>query len=321
MREAQASARLNHPNIASIYDVGKEGTRYFLVMELINGASLRGLIEANPKGLEPSQALQIAMEVCRALRYAHSHGVVHRDVKPENIMLTEDGTAKLMDFGLARALDKPRMTREGMMIGTPAYMAPENALGKESDARSDIYSLGCVLYEMVSGSPPFRTEDTLKLIYSHIHDTPLPLSRISPEVPALLDAIVRKAMMKNPDGRYQSASDLLRSLEEASKSLERTGGEYKVSPTVSAQEGKRISTPDLRRSLPLIDRENELQSLKNFLDASSRGEGAVVFLTGEAGIGKTRLAEEIRTYATLRGSGPCRGSVWRKSPVFHTLPG
>ncbi len=312
MREAQAAARLTHTNIVSTYDMGKEGHRYFLVMEYVKGTSLRGLLESNnSKGLDLATTVRIASGLCKALTYTHSQGVLHRDIKPENIMITQDGTAKLMDFGLAKALDKPRLTREGIMVGTPAYMAPENALGRESDARSDIYSLGCVLYEMLVGTPPFRSEDSLKTIYSQIHDAPVLPSRVNSLIPAALEAITIKAMMKDPTARFQAASDLLHSLEQVSLATgkEKSEGEQKGLQPHELASSKDIFTPDLRRTLPFIDRESELASLKSLLDATMRGEGAIVFLAGEAGIGKTRLAEELRTYATLRGvrtlSGRC----------------
>ena len=137
LREAQTTARLAHPNIVSIFDMGKEDGRFFLVMECIEGSSLRGIMEqSQSRPLDIQFLLNTSIEFCKALKYAHSKGVLHRDVKPENIMITKDGTAKLMDFGLARALDKPRLTSIGTMVGTPAYMSPENALGKESDERS-----------------------------------------------------------------------------------------------------------------------------------------------------------------------------------------
>ncbi len=313
MREAQSSARLTHPNIVSVYDAGKDKDgRHFLVMEFVEGRSLRELMESfHEKGLKLAVAVRVATDVCKALSYAHSHGILHRDIKPENIMITHDGTAKLMDFGLAKAVDKPRLTREGIMVGTPAYMAPENALGKESDTRSDIYSLGCVLYEMLVGTPPFRSEDSLKTIYSHIHDAPVLPSRVNSLVPAALEAITIKAIMKDPTARFQAASDLLRSLEQVSLATgkEKSEGEEKGLQPHALAPTKNILTPDLRRTLPFIDRESELASLKSLLDATMRGEGCIVFLAGEAGIGKTRLAEELRTYAALRGvrtlSGRC----------------
>jgi serine/threonine protein kinase/tetratricopeptide (TPR) repeat protein len=305
-REAQAAARLTHPNVVSTYDMGKEGNRYFLVMEYVKGTSLGGLMESHrEEGLDPSHAVPIAMDVCRALRYAHSEGVVHRDVKPENIMITQDGTTKLMDFGLARAVDKSRLTKDGMMIGTPAYMAPENALGRESDARTDLYSLGCVLYEMLTGRPPFRTEDSLKLIYSQINDIPVSPSRVNPHIPASLEQIILRLLAKNPNDRFQSAADLLRALEVARQSVEGKAIRGQTSSPISQLESvsrKQIRTPpESRKVLTLIDRESEMEALKKFVDRTLGGEGGLVLLSGEAGIGKTRLAEEAKTYATLRG--------------------
>ena len=173
MREAQAVAKLNHPNIVSIYDIGKEDEKQFFVIEFVDGMSLRSLMGTYPEGkCDIQTVLRIGIDVCSALQYAHSQGVLHRDIKPENILITEEGTAKLMDFGLAKMLGQPSITQEGIIVGTVAYVAPEIALGKGADARSDLYSFGAVLYEMVTGKPPFPGEDPVKIIFSHIHDYP-----------------------------------------------------------------------------------------------------------------------------------------------------
>ncbi|MFQ6013317.1 MAG: serine/threonine-protein kinase PknK [Thermoplasmata archaeon] len=305
-REAQAAARLTQANVVATYDMGEEDGRYFLVMEYVDGTSLRDLLEGQPEGhLDLATLLRLGQDLCRALAYAHAHGVLHRDLKPENVMVTKDGTAKLMDFGLALALDKPRMTPSGTMVGTPAYMSPENALGKTSDARSDLYSLGAVLYEMATGRPPFPHEDSLKAIYSHIHDTPVTPSRLNADVTSGLEEVIMRLLAKDPAGRYQSAPDVSRALEQIAESLGRG-----PSDTSAAQEkaaGPRAPTPEPRKALPLIGREAEVGALHAFVDGAARGEGGVVFLTGEAGIGKTRLGEETAAYAALRGTRVLRG--------------
>lgn len=157
MTEAQAVAKLNHPNIVSIYDIGKEDGKQFFVLEFVDGESLRDLMGTYPEGkCDIETVLRIGMDVCSALQYAHSERVLHRDIKPENVMIAKEGTAKLMDFGLAKMIGQPKVTQEGVIVGTVAYVAPEVALGKSVDARSDLYSFGAVLYEALSGKPPFQ---------------------------------------------------------------------------------------------------------------------------------------------------------------------
>jgi len=156
VREAQAVAKLNHPNIVSIYDIAKEDEKRFFVAEFVDGMDLHELMRTYPDAkCDVQTILRITMDVCSALQYAHSQGVLHRDIKPENVLITQEGTAKLNDFGLAKALGGTRITERGMIVGTPAYLPPEQALGKDSDQRSDLYSLGATLYHMATGRPPF----------------------------------------------------------------------------------------------------------------------------------------------------------------------
>lgn len=301
-QEAQSAARLTHAHIVATYDMGREDGRPFLVMEYVDGSSLRGLLEGQPdRHLDLDTLLRLAIEIGEALAYAHDQGVLHRDLKPENVMITQNGTAKLMDFGLARALDKPRVTPSGTMVGTPAYMSPENALGKDADARSDLYSFGALLYEMATGRPPFPHEDTLKVIYGHIHDDPVPPHRLNSDVPSGLEEVVLRLLAKDPAHRYQSAAEVLRAL----RSLRRQMGGMAAPSADTPQEPSRVRevpTPEPRRSLPLIGREQEMETLRTFVDRTLRGEGRVVFLKGEAGVGKTRLGEETKAYAALRGA-------------------
>jgi serine/threonine protein kinase len=195
VREAQAVAKLNHPNIVSIHDIGKEDEKHFFVLEFVDGMSLRALMGTYPEGKCDIQAvLRTGTDVCSALQYAHSQGVLHRDIKPENILITQEGITKLMDFGLAKMLGQPSITQEGMIVGTVAYVAPETVLGKSADARSDLYSFGAVLYEMVAGKPPFHGEDTVKVIFSHIHDYPVSPSRLNSKVPQALAECIMKLL-------------------------------------------------------------------------------------------------------------------------------
>ena len=214
-REAQAAANLNHPNIVSLYDYGSDGATNFIVMEYIDGRSLAELI-AQEAPLLPERAAEIAADVAKALERAHGAGLVHRDIKPNNIMMTSTGQTKVTDFGIVRALGgetEQQMTQTGMVIGTAAYLSPEQAQGSPVDARSDVYSLGCVLYEMLTGRPPFTGDTPLAVAYKHVRETPDAPSSMNPDVSEDLDAITMKALAKNPDNRYSSAAEMREDLE------------------------------------------------------------------------------------------------------------
>jgi len=296
LREAQVVAKLNHPNIVSIHDIGREDEKRFFVMEFVDGMSLRELMGTYPEGkCDVQTVLRTAIDVCNALQYAHSQGVLHRDVKPENILITHEGAAKLMDFGLAKMLGEPSITQEGVIVGTVAYVAPEVALGKGADARSDLYTFGAVLYEIATGKPPFPGEDSVKIIFSHIHDYPVSPSRLNPKVPQALADCIMKLLEKEPGKRFQSSADLLGALREIAESFLREV--YVPKPSVVVPSARPLAVKEVQ----LIDRVEELGVLREAVDKAVRGEGGVIFLYGEAGIGKTRLARELGAYARLRG--------------------
>jgi serine/threonine-protein kinase len=207
-REAQAAGNLSHPNIVAIYDWGQDSGTYYMVMELIKGQTLRDVIKADGKIL-PRRAAEIASETAAALSVAHQHGVYHRDVKPGNIMITTDGAVKVTDFGIARALDdSEELTRTGAVIGTATYFSPEQAQGLPADERSDVYSLGIVLYEMLAGKPPFSGESPVAVAYQHVSEAAVPANEVDTDSPAELAAIAAHAMKKRPDERYQSADEM-----------------------------------------------------------------------------------------------------------------
>jgi serine/threonine-protein kinase len=206
-REAQAAANLANPNIVGVYDWGQAGNTYFIVMELVDGRSLRDVLR-NEGALLPRRAAEIGAEVASALAAAHRAGLVHRDVKPGNILLATDGTVKVTDFGIARAWDDSQeLTRTGAVIGTATYFSPEQAQGTPADERSDIYSLGVVMYEMLAGRPPFQGDSPVAVAYQHVSSSAPPPSTHNPDVPPELDAVVIRALQKDPAFRYQSADE------------------------------------------------------------------------------------------------------------------
>ncbi|MGH2775662.1 MAG: Stk1 family PASTA domain-containing Ser/Thr kinase [Actinomycetota bacterium] len=214
-REAQNAAGLNHPNIVALYDYGDEDNRYFIVMELIEGRSLSEVLDEDG-ALMPERAAEIARDTANGLGRAHDAGLVHRDIKPHNIMITNNGQTKVTDFGIARALGgdaEATMTQTGMVIGTAAYLSPEQAQGNPVDARSDVYSLGCVLHETLTGDTPFSGDTPLSIAYKHVRENPERASEVNSDVPEALDAIVMKAMSKNPDNRYADANEMAEDLD------------------------------------------------------------------------------------------------------------
>jgi eukaryotic-like serine/threonine-protein kinase len=210
-REAQAAAALNQPNIVGVFDTGSQGDVHFIVMEYVEGRTLRDVIRAEGP-LLPERAAEIADAVARALETAHEAGMVHRDIKPGNIMLTSDGEVKVMDFGIARTSTGDTLTQTAAVLGTASYLSPEQAQGHPVDARSDLYSLGCVLYEMTTGRPPFSGDSPVAIAYKHVKDDPVAPSRINPDVPSDLEAVILKSMAKNPANRYQTAAEMRQDL-------------------------------------------------------------------------------------------------------------
>jgi beta-lactam-binding protein with PASTA domain/predicted Ser/Thr protein kinase len=216
-REAHSAASLNHPSIVAVYDTG-EGEHAgnpvpYIVMEYVEGSTLRDLLASGRK-LVPERALEIVDGVLAALAYSHQQGIVHRDIKPANVMLTQAGDVKVMDFGIARAMDDmgATMTATSAVIGTAQYLSPEQARGQQVDARSDLYSTGCLLYELLTGRPPFVGDSPVSVAYQHVREEPVPPSQLDPDLPASIDAIVLRALTKDRERRYQTADEMRRDI-------------------------------------------------------------------------------------------------------------
>ena len=281
LREARSAARLNHPNIVSVYDAGVYEGNPFIVMELVEGKMLN---EKPPGSLD--ELVSIIQQLCTALAHAHAHGIFHRDLKPENVIVTLDGVVKLMDFGLARSVSS-RITSEGELTGTVYYLSPEQAMGQEIDARTDLYSLGVMLYELATGQLPFMADDPVAVISQHLHSPVFSPRLKNPEIPVWLDHLILRLMSKAPGDRPSSAEEVLQTLQH----VERAG---------------KLAEPDLlpESTIPisakrpaLVGREHELEKLFELLRKALTGVGSAVFISGVAGRGKTALLDEFARQA------------------------
>src|SRR5438477_1403000 len=217
--EAKAAGSLNHPNIIIVYDIGKSGHLVSMAMEYIEGHELRALL-AQGQSLPVVQAVDVAAQVGEGLAYAQQHPVVHRDIKPANIMITPEGRAKIADFGIARMRSSETRTQTGVIMGSPKYISPEQVVGKRADHRSDIFSLGVILYECLTGSTPFNGEGLSALMYQITNHDPAPPSSGNSQVPVMLDYIIAKVLAKAPEARYQSAADFANDLRECRLQME-----------------------------------------------------------------------------------------------------
>jgi predicted ATPase len=297
-REAQAMRRLGrHPHIVAVYDTGEDDRSPYLVSEFMPGGDVEGVLEAaTGRRLDPDRAIAIATDVCRALEHAHTRGIVHRDIKPANIWIGEDGAARLGDFGLAATGGRSRAAVEGMLVGTVVYLPPEQALGRASDARADLYSLGAVLYEMTTGQPPFPGDDAVAVISQHLNAEPVSPRRHEPAIPQGLDGLILRMLAKSPSDRPESAAAVRAELE----AIAAGGGE----------DGEGEATDEVAADNPLeglaggvfVGRDRELGEMRGALEDALAGRGRLLLLVGEPGIGKTRTTEELATYARVRGA-------------------
>jgi len=285
-REAQAMGRLgDHPHIVTIHDVGDDQGQPYIVSQYMAG----GAVDAIEHPIALERTLEIAKGVCRGLAHAHDNGIVHRDLKPGNVWLAADGTAKIGDFGLAVSLDRSRLTMAGMLVGTVAYMPPEQALGGETTQRADLYSLGCMLYEMVTGRPPFVGNDPTAVISQHINQPPVAPSWLTESCPPELEEVILRLLAKDSGARPETAADVLSALE-------------RVDPAQKSASHSESNVLDRLARGVFVGRERELDRLRKAFDEAFSGRGSMVMLVGEPGIGKTRAAQELETYARMRGA-------------------
>ena len=210
--EAQSAARLVHPNIVSIFDVGVDNGIYYIVMELIKGKTLKEIIVEERGPLPWKWSVNVAIQIASALEMAHKNNIIHRDIKPHNIIITEDGIAKVTDFGIAKAVSNSTITAFGTTIGSVHYFSPEHARGGYTDAKSDLYSLGVVMYEMVTGKVPFDADTPVSVALKHMQEEPVPPIEMNPHLPEAVNKIILKALKKDPMYRYQTATELLEDL-------------------------------------------------------------------------------------------------------------
>jgi predicted Ser/Thr protein kinase len=256
-REAQASASLDHPNVVTVYDVGQDGDRHYIVMEYVDGQDLKTLIRRKGR-LSVDEALDIAIQISAGVGHAHKAHFIHCDVKPQNVMVTHDGRAKVTDFGIARALTESGLTESEIVWGSPTYFSPEQAAGEPPTPASDVYSIGVVMYEMLSGLPPFQAEKAAALALMHMREEPAPLASRNPQVPPQLEWIVRKVMAKEPAARYRNADQLSHVLDEYRRQGEQATGWQPLAPAAAPA----ISKPVQAVSEPVLEPESDASSAR-----------------------------------------------------------
>src|SRR3954470_5385836 len=291
--EAQSMARLgDHPHVVTVHDIGQDDGEPYIVSQFMAGGALDQLLESAPgRRLDTHVLLNIANGIALALEHAHAHGIVHRDLKPANVFLSETGMAKLGDFGLAFSGETRRVTQAGMIVGTVSYMAPEQALGQHPDAKSDVYSLGALLYEMATGRPPFQGDDLVSVISQHQRAEPVKPSWHAVDLPPDFEELIMDLLEKRPDQRPS-----------ATEAYQRLSA---IRPTDPTKDKRARAGEEGVESLAegvFVGRESEIDKLREALEGTFEGHGRLMMLVGEPGIGKTRTAQELGVYARMRGA-------------------
>src|ERR1044071_5650044 len=307
IREARAAAALNHPHIVTIHDVGEFSGFPFLVMELVSGPRLS---EARPSDL--SRVVAIAIQICDALEHAHNNEIVHRDLKPDNVLLSGSGEStnvKLADLGLALPAYAARISRAGIIVGTAAYMAPEQARGQTIDGRADLYALGVLLYELTTGRVPFHGDDPLTIVSQHVHAPVVPPRVLRSDIPPALETIIVRLLAKDPAQRFSSAAETRAALIESLKT-----------ESVPTEGAPGVAILDALSRGRLIGRSAELAEARELWQRAREGRGHGVLLSGEPGAGKTRLAREITIQAAVDGALVLSGGCYEYEATTPYLP-
>jgi len=307
-REAQAMGRLgDHPNIVTVFDTDQEGSEPYIVSQYMSGGDLAFALRQRSEDRYPIEVtVLVGRQICAGLEHAHARGIVHRDLKPGNIWFDSSGMAKIGDFGLAVALDRSRLTMAGMMVGTASYMPPEQAMGGETTPASDLYALGCIVYEMVTGRPPFVGDDTVAVISQHVNTAPVSPAWHRPDCPAALETLILRLLEKDPKQRPAKAS-------EVSEALAAIQSASTPAPVPAAEPGDEQSNPIYRRTF--VGRETELKQLEAAFDAALSGQGSLVMIAGEPGIGKTTITEQLATYVGMRGGQSLVGHCYEEGSL------
>jgi len=307
IREARAAAALNHPHIVTIHDVGEFSGFPFLVMELVSGPRLS---QARPSDF--SRVVAIAVQICDALEHAHNNDIVHRDLKPDNVLLSGSGNSmnvKLADLGLALPAYAARISRAGIIVGTAAYMAPEQALGQTIDGRADLYALGVLLYELTTGRVPFTGDDPLTIVSQHVHAPVVPPRVLRSDIPPMLETIIVRLLAKDPAQRFSSAAETRAALIESLKT-----------ETAPMEGAPVVAILDALSRGRLIGRGSELAEVRELWQRAREGRGHGVLLSGEPGAGKTRLAREITIQAAVDGALVLSGGCYEYEATTPYLP-
>jgi hypothetical protein len=316
--ELKVARRITHRNVCRMHDINKEKNTYFITMEYVPGEDLKSLIRRKER-LAEDEAISLAGQVCAGLGEAHRLGITHRDLKPQNIMIDEEGKARIMDFGIARSQETRGVTEEGLIIGTPDYMSPEQVEGGEAEPRSDVYSLGVVLYEMVTGRVPFEGKTALSIAFKHKTEAPLDPRKFNERLSEEFSSVILKCLEKEKEKRYQTAEELLADLQRL--------GEGLAAPSCASALGLPCFLVETGAEAPgkgpvFVAREMELNQLGQWLDSSLAGKGQVVFVTGEAGSGKTALLQEFARQAQeanpdlIVAAGKCNAHTGIGDPYF-----
>ncbi len=308
MREARAAAALNHPHIISVHDVGEANGAPFFVMELAQGPSL-----AKARPAELSRVVDIAGQLCAALEHAHANNIVHRDLKPDNVLLSSglNGSVKLADLGLALPADAARISRAGLIVGTAAYMAPEQALGQTVDGRTDLYALGVLLYEMTTGRLPFIGDDPLSVVSQHVHASVVPPRMLRPDLPRALEAVILRLLAKDPAQRFATAAETANALRDSL-----TAEEFAPDDDALAT----VAILDALSRGRLVGRAAELTEAIELWHRAREGHGHAVLFSGEPGAGKTRLAREVTIHASVDGAVVLSGGCYEYEATTPYLP-